>query len=158
MRQHNSPKFLKNIQKDMLKIFSQADSAKKFLELIPNTINVLLNYGIQVINNTLDNDAFVFTTRISRKISDYKVNNLVKSALLQLRDKDINIELGQSARYIVTNELSRNYKERVRIAELMTGEEKIDVDFYLRHIAKCGESILVPFGYTLEKIESLLKN
>jgi len=157
LRQKNTPEFLKIIQKDMLKVFSQANNAKEFLKKIPLVINVIQMYGKKIINGDVDKNTLIFTTRVARGISEYKVNNLVKSALLQLRDHDIHIEPGQSVRYLVKNERASSYKERVCVAETLDENEEIDVDFYLRHIAKCGESILVPFGYTLEKLESMLQ-
>ncbi len=157
LRQKNTPEFLKIIQKDMLKVFSQANNAKEFLKKIPLVIKVIQMYGKKIINGDVDKNTLIFTTRVARGISEYKVNNLVKSALLQLRDHDIHIEPGQSVNYLVKNERASSYKERVCVAETLDENEEIDIDFYLRHIAKCGESILVPFGYTLEKLESMLQ-
>jgi len=157
LRQHNTPEFLKNIQSDILKVFSQADNTQDFLKLIPTAINIMLYYGNQLIKGFIDPYTLVFTTRVSRNIPSYKVNNLVKSALLQLQDNDINVEPGQSVSYIVTKEYSNDFKKRVCAMELLTGTEKIDVDFYLHQIAKCCESILIPFGYTIENLEGMLK-
>jgi DNA polymerase I len=141
----------------MLKVFSHADNAKEFLGLIPDALDVMLDYGKQIIRGSTDPRVLVFTTRISKSVAQYKVNNLVKSALLQLRDIGINVEPGQSIHYVVTDERSRDYKERVCVAELLTDSVEVDVGFYLRQVAKCGESILIPFGYTLEKLESMLQ-
>jgi DNA polymerase elongation subunit (family B) len=38
----------------------------------------------------------------------------------------------------------------------MQGTEDIDVAYYLRQLAKCAESLLVPFGYTKEKLQEML--
>jgi len=157
LRQKNTPKFLRNIQLEVLRVFLQANNAKEFLQKIPCALQILKDYGKKIINGNVDKNTLVFTTRISRNISDYKVNNLVKSALLQLKDLDIHIEPGQSVRYLVRDEHASNYKKRVCITELIDENEKIDVNFYLRHIAKCGESILIPFGYKIGKLESMLQ-
>jgi DNA polymerase elongation subunit (family B) len=76
--------------------------------------------------------------------------------LLQLRDCGIHVELGQAVRYLVTNESSRDYTRRVCIAENLQGTEDIDGAYYCRQLAKCGESLLVPFGYTREQLEKML--
>jgi DNA polymerase I len=98
----------------------------------------------------------VFTTTVSKDIVNYKVNTLPKSALLQLQDLGVQVEPGQSVRYIVTDEYSRNYKKRVCLAEKIQGTENIDVGYYLRQLAKCAESLLTPFGYTIEKLQETL--
>jgi len=157
LRQKNTPEFLKKIQVDILKVFSQANNSKEFLEKIPHAIEVLKEYGKKIIKCDVDKKTLVFTTRVARDISEYKVNNFVKSALLQLRDNDIHVKPGQSVKYIVRNEHASNYKKRVCVANVLEKDIEIDVDFYLRHIAKCGESILVPFGHTIERLESMLQ-
>ena len=88
---------------------------------------------------------------------NYKVNTLPKSALLQLQDLGVQVEPGQSVRYIVTDEYSQNYKRRVCLAEKMQGTEDIDVGYYLRQLAKCAESLLIPFEYTREKLQGMLR-
>ena len=157
LRQRNTPKFLKDIQHETLKVLSKARNIQEFYNMIPAAIEVLQVYAKKIVRGEVDVNKLVFKTRISKDISEYKVNNLVKSALLQLRDIGIIVEPGQSVRYIVINENSRNYKERVCIVELIAGDEKVDVDYYLRQIAKCGESMLVPFGYTIEKLQDMLQ-
>jgi DNA polymerase elongation subunit (family B) len=94
---------------------------------------------------------------VSRDISDYKVDNLVKSSLFQLRDLDVHIEPGQSIRYVVCDEHSRDYRKRVCVFEKLDDHCCIDVDFYLRQIAMYGESLLVPFGFKYERFYDMLQ-
>ena len=157
LRQKSSPLFLKNMQNDMLKVFSKANNAKEFLDLISNAVDVIQDYAIRIINMEVEQKDIMITTCVSRDIPDYKVNTLVKSALFQLRDSGIQPEPGQSVRYVVRDENSRKPRERVCIAEMLDSNDKVDVDFYLRQIAQYGESILVPFGFTLEKLYDMLQ-
>jgi DNA polymerase elongation subunit (family B) len=157
MRQKSSPLFLKNMQNDMLKVFSKAINAREFLELIPKSIDVVKDYATRVINMDVRNKDLLIKTCVSRDISEYKVDTLVKSALFQLRDSGVQPEPGQSVRYVVCDEKSRRPKDRVCIAEILDSCKKIDVDFYLRQIAQYAESILVPFGFTLEKLFEMLQ-
>ena len=124
--------------------------------MIPCAVEKMLEHGKKIIDDSVDHLKLVFKTRIAKDITEYKVNNLAKSALLQSRDLGIYVAPGQSIHYIVTNEHSRNYKKRVCILESLSKNTSIDVDYYLRQIAKCAESILVPFGFTLEEFETML--
>jgi len=156
IRQRNTPIFLKNMQSDMLKIFSKANNSQEFREMMPIAVEKMLEHGRKIIECSIDHLELVFKTRIAKDITEYKVNNLAKSALLQSRDTGIIVAPGQSIHYIVTNEHSRNYKERVCILESLSNDTSIDVNYYLRQIAKCAESILVPFGFSLEEFETML--
>ena len=156
LRQRNTPDFLRDVQRNILHVLRKANNSEEFYELVPSAVETLLDSGKRIIDGINELNKLVFKNRISRYITEYKVNNLVKSALLQLRDLGIQVEPGQYVQYIVTNEHARNYKHRVCVVESITGDEQIDVDYYLRQIAKCGESLLIPFGYTLENLEELL--
>ncbi len=124
--------------------------------MIPISIEVLRRFAAALRDGAVDHKDLVFTTTVSKDIVNYKVNTLPKSALLQLRDLGVHVEPGQSIHYIVTDESSRNYKRRVCLAEKMQGIEDIDVGYYLRQLAKCAESLLIPFEYTREKLQGML--
>jgi DNA polymerase elongation subunit (family B) len=156
LRQHNIPIFLKNTQQEMLTVFKQASTAEEFRALIPKSVEVLRRSAAVLRDSTVHHNDLVFTTTISKDIASYRVNTLVKSALLQLQDLGVQVEPGQSVRYLVTDEYSRNYKKRVCLAEKMQGTENIDVGYYLRQLVKCAESLLTPFGYTIEKLQETL--
>jgi len=157
LRQRNCPLFLKNMQKEILEVFSKANNSEEFLNLIPSAVKVIKEYGKKIIQGDFNKKDLILSTCVSKGITDYKVNNVVKSALIQLRDVGVEPQAGQSVRYIVCNEASRNYKNRVCIAELLDEDKEVDVNYYLRHIAKCGESILTPFDYSLEKLYKILQ-
>lgn len=157
VRRKSSPVFLKNMQNDMLRVFTKANNAEEVQSLIPDAVDVIREYGRQIIKNEVNQNDLILRTCVSRDLTDYKVNTLVKSALFQLREVGVEPEPGQSVRYVVRDENSRKPKERVCIAELLDDNDKIDIDFYLRQIAQYGESLLVPFGFTLEKFYDMLQ-
>jgi DNA polymerase elongation subunit (family B) len=157
LRQHNTPVFLKNAQQEMLSVFKQANTAEEFRALLPASIEVLRHFATTIREDRLDHKDLVCTTTISKDIATYKVNTLPKAALLQLQHLGVQVQPGQSVRYIVTDETSGNYKRRICLAEKMQGTEDIDAAYYLRQLAKCAESLLVPFGYTKEKLEMIFR-
>jgi DNA polymerase elongation subunit (family B) len=157
LRQHNTPVFLKNVQQGMLAVFKQARTAEEFRALIPNSLEVLKHGAAALREDVVPHTDLVCTTTISRDIAAYLVHTLPKSALLQLRDTGVAVQPGQSVRYIVTDESSANYNRRVCLAEKSEEIDHVDVRYYLRQLAKCAESLLVPFGYTKEKLEEILR-
>jgi DNA polymerase elongation subunit (family B) len=156
LRQHNTPAFLKNAQQEMLTVFAQANTATEFRALLPASVEVLRQFAAEIREDSVDHKDLVCTTTVSKDIATYKVNTLPKSALLQLQDLGVQVQPGQSVRYLVTDEASPNYKRRICLAEKMQGTEDIDAGYYLRQLAKCAESLLVPFGYTREKLQEML--
>jgi len=157
LRQRNSPPFLKNMQNDMFRVFSNASDSKTFLLLIPDALDVVREYGKKIINGEFKQKDLIITTCVSRDIRKYRVETFTKAALFQLKKAGVHLEPGQSVRYVVCNEKTKNPMKRVCISEYLENNEKIDVDFYLRQIAKCAESILTPFDYTIEKLYDMLQ-
>jgi len=156
LRQHNTPEFLKNAQQAMLTVFKEANTATEFRALLPTSVEILREFAVAIREDYVEHKDLVCTTTVSKDIATYTVNTLPKSALLQLQDLGVQVQPGQSVRYLVTDETSQNYKQRVCLAEKIQGTEDIDAGYYLRQLAKCAESLLVPFGYTKEKLEEML--
>ncbi|HWR63712.1 MAG TPA: DNA polymerase domain-containing protein, partial [Candidatus Thermoplasmatota archaeon] len=117
LRQHNTPVFLKNAQQEMLTIFKQANTAEEFRALLPTSVEVLRRFAVAIREDCVDHSELVCTTTVSKDIATYKVQTLPKSALLQLQDLGVQVQPGQSVRYLVTDETSQNYKQRVCLAE-----------------------------------------
>jgi len=158
LRQQNTPPFFKKVQQQMLTVFSLAHTAKEFHALIPQAIQVMCDAGNHIICDSVDPQEFVFTTRISKDIGAYKVNNLVKAALQQLSQFDIHLKPGQLVRYVVQQQRARRFSDKICIQELITDETRIDVAFYLRYLARCAETLLLPFGYRIDLFEKMLLN
>ncbi len=111
----------------------------------------------RLVDNDFRLEDLIFSNCVSRDVSEYKVDNLVKSSLFQLRDLGVHIEPGQSIRYVVCDEHSRDYRKRVCVFEKLKDCYDVDVDFYLRQIAMYGESLLVPFGFKYERFYDMLQ-
>ena len=156
LRQHNTPVFLKNAQQEMITVFAEANTAEEFRTLIPASLKILRGFAARLREDSVNHADLVCTTTASKEIETYKVNTLPKAALLQLQDLGVQVQLGQSVRYLVTDEKSPNYKQRICLAERIQGIEDIDTGYYLRQLAKCAESLLAPFGYTKENLEEML--
>jgi DNA polymerase elongation subunit (family B) len=157
LRQHSTPTFLKNAQEGMLAVFNHARSAEEFRALIPNALDELRRFATVLRDGSVDHHDLLCKTTISKDLASYRVSTLAKAALLQLQDQGIHVEPGQSVRYLVTDERSRNHQRRVCIAETMHGTEPVDTGYYLRQLAKCAESLLTPFGYTIERLSAMLR-
>ena len=158
LRQHSTPVFLKDAQQAMLEVLKRAHSAEEFRALIPASLEALKRFAATLRDDSVSHHDLVCKTTVSKDLASYRVSTLAKAALLQLQDHGIQVEPGQSVRYLVTDELSRNHRRRVCIAETMQGDEPVDTGYYLRQLAKCGESLLTPFGYSIERLSAMLRS
>ena len=109
----------------MFRVFSNASDSKTFLLLIPDALDVVREYGKKIINGEFKQKDLIITTCVSRDISEYRVETFTKAALFQLKKAGVHLEPGQSVRYVVCNEKTKNPMKRVCISEYLENNEKI---------------------------------
>jgi DNA polymerase elongation subunit (family B) len=75
----------------------------------------------------------------------------------QLKIEGIETLAGQTIRYIITDHKSRNYQKRVIIPELADENTQYDREKYYEFLLRAAESILLPFGYTEERLDGIMR-
>jgi len=156
LRQHNTPGFFKEVQQRVLAVFQKALDKQTFYDRIPEALMVLFDAACDLFDQQVNPFDLVFTTRISKPLASYKVNTLTTAALTQLARFDVHPKPGQIIQYLVSDEKTRIPADRVCIKELLDHSTPIDCSFYLRYLAQCGETLLLPFGYRKDDLERAL--
>jgi DNA polymerase elongation subunit (family B) len=157
MRMSNTPGIIADYQRDVLSVLAQAKGIREFYEALPMVFEILRMYISMIWNGEISPEKLVFTVAVSKELPKYRVNNFSYAALKQLKQEGVEILPGQPIRYIVTNNKSKEYNEKVRIAEAWQEKDSYDTDFYIKHLLKATESLLLPYGYTTEKLKNVLK-
>ena len=80
--------------------------------------------------------------RISHRVEEYRQFNDQVAALRQLHDAGVAMLPGQKVRYIICDSNSGDYRERVKVADLLEGDEKYDHEKYAELLARAGEDLL----------------
>jgi DNA polymerase elongation subunit (family B) len=156
-RMRNTPGLISSFQREALEILATAQNAKEFYGLLGKIFVLLKTYAQDLREGRVDPGELVFKIGISRRLAEYRVNNFSYAALKQLEQIGVELLPGQSIRYIVTNQRSRRYSERVKIAESHEEGDGYDAEFYVEHIVRAAESLLLPFGYTTERLKGILQ-
>lgn len=151
LRRRDSPNLIKNLQRDMLAVFSRASNFEEFKELIPRAIGILRAYAEDLLSGRVDPQDLVFLKTISKDLDFYLQENASKVVLKQLRREGVELKPGQSIKYILTD--NRKVSAGAKPAELLEGDEVINKEKYLEYLLKAGESLLIPFGYSKEKLK-----
>lgn len=152
VRQRHSPGLVQQVQNTALKVFAAADDAEQMKALVPQVRGVFDGFARQLIHGKIAVSDLVFTMTVSRDVSEYRVCTLVKAALLQLDELDVDRNPGQMVRYVVVDEQAEVETDRVCVEERLTVDTSVDVQFYLRLLAQAGASILAPFEVTREQL------
>lgn len=158
LRQHNTPVFVKNMQKEILKVFQQARSKEELKQKVSTAVQVVYTFMNELVARKVNVSELLFTSRVARIIEAYKVNTFVKSALKQNQDDGISVHPGQFISYVVCDQTSDSYQEKVCVKQRVSADTFFDVSFYLQYLCRCAETVLLPFGIRKDwLLESFLK-
>ncbi len=141
----------------MLGKLAEARTASEFYMKMPEAIGVLREYTRKVLDNECELSDLIFMTHVSRGCDEYRQFNNQMAAMKQLRQEGIDTLPGQTIRYIITDHKSKSYQKRVIIPELADGNAQYDRAKYYEYLLRAAESILLPFGYTEERLDGIMR-
>jgi DNA polymerase elongation subunit (family B) len=153
LRKRDTPKLMKDAQADMLKALSKAGNIEEFKQRLPE---ILKRYHDRIRDGECDLEDLVITKRISRDLDDYSQFNDQVAALMQLRKLGFRVNAGEKIRFVICNSSTKEPTKRVKVAELLEGDERYDAGKYIELLLRSGAGMLVPFGYDEEELRSLM--
>ncbi|MFQ5553024.1 MAG: DNA polymerase domain-containing protein, partial [Thermoplasmata archaeon] len=150
VRRHDTPPFVVQVQTGMLEVFRQAQNAHEFQDAIPAAIQVLREAAGSLRDGVVPLEDLVISKVVTKPLGEYVVLNYTAAALRQLEARGFKTEPGEYVRYVITDRRSRDYRQKVKFAAFLQEDDTADVWEYLRLLARSGETMLAPFGYTEE--------
>ncbi len=151
-RRHDTPDFIRKVQLDLLDILAHAEDAKGFQGRIPICLGRAREYGHKLTQGKVDPKDLVFTKSVSKDLPEYRTLNEQAACLYQLEREGINTSPGQKIRYLVTDSNSSDPARKVRPAWFMEEGMRYDTSYYLKVLSRSVESLLLPFGWTQERV------
>ncbi|HUL51646.1 MAG TPA: DNA polymerase domain-containing protein [Verrucomicrobiae bacterium] len=142
LRRHDTPRFFKRCQMEILCLMATANNESEIRELMPQVIEIYKKYLGLLKDHKVPIEELSFTSRASKNIEDYKSNSIQIDAMLQLRNEDKSIKAGQKVQYVITD-YSRKTK---RSSPLEMAGTNYDIKRYEKLLAKCCMTITKPFG------------
>jgi DNA polymerase elongation subunit (family B) len=148
VRRHDTPPFVVQAQTGMLEVFRQAQNAREFQDAIPAAIQVLREAAGNLRKGRVPLEDLVISKVVTKPLEDYVVLNYTAAALRQLKARGFKTEPGEYIRYVITDRRTRDYRRKVKFAAFLQEGDTPDEWEYLRLLARSGETLLAPFGYT----------
>jgi DNA polymerase-2 len=157
LRRSDTPAYFRRVQEDAIKVLARAGCASEFVEHIPAALDVLRGHGEDILSGNVDPRELVFVHRVSQDLSEYRAFSNQVAALRQLKERGFIVNPGQSVRFVITNAASMDWRDRLEVAAFVNQDTAYDREKYFEYMCRCGESMLLPFGYTLERLMKELK-
>ena len=153
LRRSDSTGLVRDMQSDMLALLARAADAREFVDAVPSALEILSDYVETVRSQTVPVDKLLLRRRISKQVEDYEQFNDGLAAQLQLRREGKEVNPGETVRYVITDGDSRDERRRVRVEALADDIAEYDAEAYVDLLVRATETMLIPFGYTREKLQ-----
>lgn len=151
VRRRDMPLLVKECQTEILQFLSEAGNIPEFMELIPNSLDILKKYVKRIKSGDCSLDELLFTKRVTRSKDEYLQLNNNAACILQLNDAGVEVKPGENIQYIIKDSSSNKYYRKVKAKSNCQETESYDKEKYISYLCKSVDSMFLPFGYN-EKV------
>ena len=155
-RRRDTPTFIRDAQINVIKVLAKAPNSRAFMKGLPNALKVLREHAKKLVDRRVLPEDLLIVRQLSHHPNEYAHDVFQAIAAKQLLREGVEVSAGQNVRYLITDAANKRADRRVKAAELIGTDARYDVKKYLELLLSAAANILSPFGYTHEKLYSLV--
>jgi DNA polymerase elongation subunit (family B) len=156
LRRHDTAPRIARAQQEMLDCLAQASSATEFLARVPAALEILRRHVEEIREGRVPFEELVITRTLSKDPMQYVREDTGAIAAKTLARAGVKLHPGEQIGYIILDQKAKVKGDRARPAVLLTGSESYDKEKYEELLLRAAEALLVPVGYSAERITSSL--
>ena len=145
-RRHDTTTLVRRFEHEVLELFRGARDAAGIRALLPRALARADRFAERLASGAWPVDELLIAHRIGQAPEAFVTFTDSVAALRQLEERGIVRGAGEKVRFAILDRRSRSFRHRVRVAELLTGDERYDPGAYLELLARSGETLLAPLG------------
>lgn len=157
VRRRDTPLFVKRLQGELLKIMGEASDVQGVERLLPAVLAKAGEFIDTLRRGSVDPHDLVIRCHLLRDPEEYTTNTVNASAAKALNEAGIHLAAGEMVEYIVVDATGKKRPEKARPLELYALEDGYDIAFYTTQALKAIETLILPFGYSLDRLEQLFR-
>jgi len=151
-RRHDTPMFLRRFELEVLELLRGAPDAAGVVARVPQALARADLFAGRLADGAWPVDELLLAHRVGQAPEAFVTFTDSVAALRQLADAGAPHGAGETVRFAILDRQSRSWRERVRVAELLRGDERYDVGAYLELLAREAETLLAPFGVRRDEL------
>jgi DNA polymerase elongation subunit (family B) len=152
VRRRDTPRFVYDAQMGMVNVLAKADSAREFLERIPEALKVVKDYRQRLLNGEVPVWDLIVTKHLSKQPQKYKQHVSQVIAAEQLMREGAEVHAGKNIRFLFTDAENKRYEHRVKAEQLIEKGVNADAKKYLLLLYASAANLLSFAGYTAESV------
>jgi DNA polymerase II len=154
LRRHDTPTFIKRVQRTLLEELAQVNTRADIAPLLPRLLEIVTGAMDRLQAGQVPDSELVFTYHLSRAPDEYKSETLNALVARQLQAHGVKLSPGESIRFVVSDYEAELGSDRAWAWEL--GGEGYDPERYTEVLIRACENVVEPFGVTAAMLRQLI--
>jgi DNA polymerase-2 len=152
-RRRDTPRFIKNLQAAMLEQMSHANNVSEVRGMVPALIETGRNYIAHLQSGRVNPMELVLRRHITKEAEEYSNNSISAVVAKMVEAMGVHLAAGESIEFIIIDQSGKKQPEKAKPLALYALEDGYDIEKYTELALKAIETLLLPFGYDMEKLK-----
>lgn len=157
IRRRDTPVFIKRLQGNMLEVFEQATRVAEVEARVPAALAVAREFIALLTSGKADPLELVIRQHISQEPDEYSTNSANAAAAKALDEAGITLRPGEMLEYIIVDASGKKTPAKAVALPLYSFEDGYDIQKYTELALKAAATLLLPFGYDVEKLRAFFR-
>ncbi len=152
-RRRDTPFYIKKMQCRLLDMLSDAGGVHQISEHVPELLQEAGFYLRELQHGHIDPKELVLRRRVQKDANAYASNNLNAMVVRELARYGMDIKAGEIIEYIIVDQTGKRDPQKAKSLLTYQYWDGYDTDKYAELLLKAVETLLSPFGYTMEQLQ-----
>ncbi|MFZ1978208.1 MAG: DNA polymerase domain-containing protein [Bacteroidota bacterium] len=152
-RRRDTPKFVKDMQSAMLKAMSNAQTKDELSALVPEILDTARPFITLLRSGRANPMDLVMRRHITREADEYSTNTVSAVVAKMIEAMGVHLSAGESIEFIILDQSGKKNPEKAKPLALYAFEDGYDIEQYTEFALRAIETLLLPFGYDLQRLK-----
>jgi DNA polymerase-2 len=154
-RRRDTPPFIKTMQRAMFDRLKPALTTADVETLVPALLDIGRNAVAMLRSGKVNPMELVMRRHITKEAGEY-TNKSVSAVVANLiEEMGVHLAAGETIEFILIDQTGKKKPEKAKPLALYAFEDGYDIGYYTDLTLKAVESLLSPFGYTVDRLKEL---
>jgi DNA polymerase-2 len=155
-RRHDTPKFVKELQHTLLEKMGNALTIHELEAMLPDLLSIAGGYIATLHSGKANPLDLVLRRHITQEADEYSNNSVSAVVTKMVESIGVHLSAGEAIEFIILDQSGKRKPEKAKPLALYAFEDGYDIETYTGFALKAIETLLLPFGYSVEKLEETL--
>jgi DNA polymerase-2 len=156
VRRRDTPKFIKQMQGELLQVFEKAKNVAEVEVLVPVALEKAKKFIDLLRSGKADPLSLVIRRHISQEADEYKNRSASAEVTKALDEAGIKLAPGESIEYVLVDATGKKQPQKAIPLALYSFDDGYDIEKYTEMALRAVETILSPFGWNAERLGETL--